>query len=141
MISAVGRLTNQLPNCYGSWHLPIKALVGYQMSTFAEDAREEIDDDRLFDALANERRRRVLSILCEYDATVALADLADEVAVREKKQPITEIPPGEVKRVYMLLYHSHIPKMADANLVRYDQARDRVTWTVSEDRIRSLLDI
>lgn len=111
------------------------------MSTFAEDTREQINDNRLFDVLANERRRRVFSILCEYDATVALADLADEVVVREKKQPITEIPPDEVKRVYMMLYHTHIPKMADANLVRYDQDRDRITLTVSEYRIRSLLNI
>ncbi len=57
---------------------------------------------------------------------MTLPDLADEVAVRERGTTIAAIPGEEVKRVYMSLYHSHIPKLANADVVAYDQERDMV---------------
>ncbi|WP_425607567.1 DUF7344 domain-containing protein [Natrinema zhouii] len=60
---------------------------------------------------------------------MALADLADEIAAREKETSITDIPAEEVKRIYMPLYHTHIPKLEEADLVHYKQERDTVTLT------------
>lgn len=92
-------------------------------------SRDHSDPDegpsRTFAALAHGRRRRVLSCLCEHE-TVALADVADEIAIREWGMSITEIPEEAVSEIYMELYHRHVPTLEDADLVRYDQERDLV---------------
>lgn len=95
------------------------------------------DVDRLFEALADERRRYALRLLDDH-ATLTLADLADEIAVREHDAPIVEIHGEDVKEAYVQLYHCHLPKLREVDLVHYDQDRDLVTltergeWVVSE---------
>ncbi|OAQ52270.1 hypothetical protein HTG_11655 [Natrinema mahii] len=79
-----------------------------------------------FDVLSHHRRRYALQCLREYETPLALADLADEVAVREHDRPLPEIPSEAVKRIYVSLYHTHVPKLADADHVRYSQERDEV---------------
>ncbi|UHQ98221.1 hypothetical protein HYG81_19230 (plasmid) [Natrinema zhouii] len=58
---------------------------------------------------------------------MALADLADEVArVEYDVATLLQIPGEDVKEIYLDLYHSHIPKMEDANLIEYTQEEDMV---------------
>lgn len=84
----------------------------------------------LFSVLAHERRRYALYCLQQYRNPMTLADLADEVAKLEyDEETVTEIPAEEVKSVYMSLYHIHIPKMNDCNIVTYEQEKDYVTLT------------
>jgi hypothetical protein len=85
----------------------------------------------IFEILAHQRRRYALYELQHHERPLALADLADEVAVRENETALAAVPAVEVKRIYMTLYHTHIPKLADADLVRYNQERDMVTLTNS----------
>lgn len=82
--------------------------------------------DATFDVLSNRRRREALRCLAAHDEPMALADLADEVAVAERGGPITDIPAEAVKRVYVSLYHTHVPNLENAGFVRYDQERDLV---------------
>lgn len=82
-----------------------------------------------FDVLGHHRRRYALQCLREYENPMALADLADEVAVREYDAPLPEIDAETVKEVYVSLYHAHIPKLADADHVLYYQGRDSVALT------------
>ncbi|WP_207591731.1 DUF7344 domain-containing protein [Halomontanus rarus] len=84
------------------------------------------DIDAIFEMFAHHRRRYALRGLRMHDNPMALADLADEVAIRENEAPITEISPEAVKRIYLSLYHTHIPKLEDAGFVQYDQDRDSV---------------
>jgi len=86
---------------------------------------EQPSPDRVIRLLADERRRYALRCLLKHDA-LPLADLADEVAVRERDEPIGEISAEEVKHVYMSLYHTHVPKLAQAGVVTYDQDADAV---------------
>lgn len=100
---------------------------------------ESLAMDRVFDALAHQRRRHVLHCLRNYDQTMALADLADEVSVRENETAITEISAEEVKRVYISLYHTHIPKLQDVGVVEYSQERDTVTLLDTADQLDEYL--
>lgn len=59
---------------------------------------------------------------------MALADLADEITVFERKTNIDEIPDEDVRDVYMSLYHAHLPKLEGANLLWYDQKRNTVAF-------------
>lgn len=90
------------------------------------DDRDEVN--RLLAALSHDWRRYALYCLHRH-STVTLPDLADEVAVWDADRPIGEIPAEEVKDVYMSLYHSHVPKLEEADLVTYDQEGDLVSIT------------
>ncbi len=100
----------------------------------AETDEERAFFDRSFDALANARRRHVLSVLSDH-RTISLADLADEVAVRERSLPLAEIPAEAVAQLYMTLYHRHVPLLAERGFVDYDQETDMVRRT---ERVPSL---
>lgn len=95
--------------------------------------------DSLLDALTDQRRRFALRCLSEYDTPMTLADLADEVAVREQERPLSEIPADDVMQVYLSLYHAHVPKLVDAGVAEYSQEQDMVDFEES-DRVERLLD-
>lgn len=86
----------------------------------------DLDTDALFEVLSDPARRFVVACLHEYANPMALADVADELAVWKYDTEITDIPADEVKSIYITLYHAHIPKMADAGIVKYSQERDAV---------------
>lgn len=88
---------------------------------------DQLSTDAVFRLLADRRRRYAISVLRRHGATMSLADLADEVAVKEHAAPITEIPADDVKRIYMSLYHSHVPRLEDFGVVDYRQESDRLT--------------
>ena len=84
--------------------------------------------ETVFRILSNQRRRLVLRCLQEH-RTVTLPDLAELIAEWESGDEITELPPEQVRDVYFSLYHTHIPKLEDANFVRYEQESDLVDRT------------
>ncbi|NHN46002.1 DUF247 domain-containing protein [Halostella sp. JP-L12] len=89
-----------------------------------------VETDALFEVLSRERRRYALYCLQRYRNPMALADLADEVARMEHDaRSVAAVPEEEVKSVYMNLYHTHVPKMADAGVAEYDQDGDAVRLT------------
>lgn len=90
--------------------------------------------------LADSRRRHAIDRLRNVDGSIGLADLADEVATAEHGTIISEIPAEEVKLVYLDLYHSHVPKLAEADVVEYSQESDRIGLSVGADRLTSYLE-
>lgn len=82
--------------------------------------------DVIFDALSVRRCRYALRSLEASETPISLDELAEEVAVREHETAIDDVPSEAVKRVYASLYHSHVPKLADADLVDYDWEHETV---------------
>lgn len=99
------------------------------------DLAASSDPDALLGVLSNSRRRFVLSCLEEHATPMALADVADELATRERDAPIREIPEDDVAAIDMSLYHVHVPKLSDAGLVEYSQERDAVALAEDGDEI------
>lgn len=83
------------------------------------------------DVLAHPRRRQLLRILSAADAPMALADLAADIAAHE--QPPTDGQPDWdlIERIYITLYHRHIPKLDDCELVEFSMAQRTVALTDS----------
>lgn len=79
----------------------------------------------IYECLSRSRRRYVLHCLHNAGQPLALADVAEEVAEMETEAQ-SELDDELVKDVYMMLYHAHIPKLDDADLVEYNQERDEV---------------
>jgi hypothetical protein len=98
---------------------------------------EEGDD--VFAAVVDEWRRLALRRVRDH-RTLALADVADEVAAEEGGTSLIEVPAERVKEIYLQFYHCHLPYLRDAGLVRYDQDSDLVSITDRGERVATELD-
>lgn len=110
-------------------------------STSGSDGSDSSGDlalDTVFHLLSHRRRRYVLSCLSAHGPTVALPDVADDVATREYETSIVDIPEEDVLEVYLSLYHTHVPKLVEAGVVSYDQERDLVTREPLADELERI---
>jgi hypothetical protein len=97
------------------------------------DESDTLSQNRIFDLLSNARRRFVLHYLSQQDGPVELRELADEVARWETGSD--SLTRKERKRVYVSLYQTHIPRLADAGVIAYDTETGQVQLV---DRARDL---
>lgn len=87
----------------------------------SESSTDGISRDSAYDLLSNSRRRYVISILRERNEPMRLNDLSRELAAWENDVEPDALTNPQVKRVYVSLYQTHIPKLAEAGVVSYDQ--------------------
>ena len=98
-----------------------------------ERAQENVD--RLFGTFAHHRRRYALRGLRMHGGSMSLADLAEEVAIRENEATAEEIPAEEVTLVHRSLSQRHLPLLTEAGLVSHDEASGEVTLTASAEDV------
>ncbi|WP_254523606.1 DUF7344 domain-containing protein [Natrinema caseinilyticum] len=89
---------------------------------------EPDDHDAVFKALADDRRRTVLSVLAGQYRPIDTETLARDVAVREADATEREISDRRVDDVYVSLVHVHLPLLTEATLVSYDAEEGRVSY-------------
>ena len=94
-----------------------------------------LSQDVVFDILSSPRRRYVLYYLRTKDEPVQLTDLAEEVAAWENDTEPAEITEQERKRVYVSLYQTHIPRLADVELIEYDKQSGQIALAEEAKRI------
>ncbi len=87
---------------------------------------EDISVEVLFDAFGSSHRRFVLSKLSQTPTPMQIEDLAFRLAAWEKDIAVADVSPETAEDVEVLLYHVHLPKMADFGLVTYDSAAGTV---------------
>lgn len=104
--------------------------------TSTEIQVDEASLTELYDALADDRRRTMLSILTGRSTPVDVTTLARTVAARETGMAVDDVADETAERVEHALYHVHLPKLADADVVSYD--RDRSTVELANDGVREL---
>ena len=85
--------------------------------------QETLSEDLIFDVLKNRRRRYTLHYLKQQDRPVELSELAEQVAAWENDTTVEGLSANERKSVYTSLYQTHLPKLADAGIVDYNQNR------------------
>ena len=66
--------------------------------------------------------------------------LAEEIAAWENGIPVEQLDSDQRQRVYIALYQSHLPKLADFGLITYDRNRGIVEPTPLAERISWYLD-
>lgn len=99
-----------------------------------------LSKDDTFHILQNERRRRVLQYLSEADGAVDMRDIAEQVAAWEHGTTVQKLTSDQRQRVYIALYQSHLPKLADFGLITYNRSRGVVERTPLADQITWYLD-
>ncbi|WP_396611858.1 hypothetical protein ACH9L7_00805 [Haloferax sp. S1W] len=74
----------------------------------------DIPLDTVFDLLSDCQRRAILRYLTRHSDSIELAELADKLAACEKTDG------DDPKRLSTSLYHVHLPKLADGNVLTFD---------------------
>jgi hypothetical protein len=102
---------------------------------------QDLDKDDVFHILQNERRRRVLQYITGGDSTYEMRDIAEQVAAWEHDTTLQALKSDERQRVYIALYQSHLPKLADVGLIDYNQSRGIVERKDAIERVEPYLDV
>lgn len=110
----------------------------YAMATTATTSHRD-QQNRLFDALANHRRRFTLYACNEAGGELDLGSIAEQVAAWEYDKPIEEVTSSERKRVYTSLQQHHLKRLTEAGLVEIDG--DVVTLTDTARKIDLYLEV
>jgi hypothetical protein len=92
----------------------------------SETESSPVQIDQIFEILKNERRRAVLRHMRTVDDEVRLGELAERIAAWECDKDVSQITSSERKRVYVGLYQSHLPKMADVGAISYNKPRGKI---------------
>lgn len=96
--------------------------------------------DDTFHILQNERRRRVLQYLSNTEGAVDMRDIAEQVAAWEHDTTVQQLTSDQRQRVYIALYQSHLPKLADFDLITYNRSRGIVERTPLADQVAQYLE-
>ena len=109
------------------------------MSLTSQEKYDAPEKDELYDLLSSHRRRYVLHVCKKHDGLVTLSELAEQIAAWEHDKTVEEITSTERKRVYTSLQQTHLDRMAEAGMIRYEG--DEVELTEEAEGLDVYLDI
>lgn len=90
------------------------------------NSMEELTKDEVFGVLSSSRRRQILYHLHRRGGRADLRALARDTAMNETDEPVDD---AVVKRFYISLYQTHVPKLEQVGLVEYDGDEKTVSLT------------
>lgn len=99
------------------------------LAPFRRAGEESPAAETVFRILRNRRRRYALHQLKQREGSVSVSDLAEQVAAWETETPLHDVAPEDRRRAYISLIQTHLPTMADAGLVWFDEDANEVTLT------------
>ena len=105
---------------------PEQSAPAERRSDGSTERRRDLPKDVVFGLLSAERRRRVLRLLDLNRGEATIGDLAEHIAAEENDIDVAQLSSAQRKRVYVGLYQCHLPKMDDADVIDFDQARGTV---------------
>jgi len=97
---------------------------------------KELTKDEVFEVLSSSRRRRILYHLHRRGGTADLRTLARDTAVDETGESVGD---DVVKRFYISLYQTHVPKLEEVGVVEYDSDEKTVSLTDQVENIGHVL--
>jgi hypothetical protein len=100
---------------------------------------EPLTPDSVFELLSNHRRRMVLYCLRTSGGSIDMQDLAERIASMENDVPADELTSQQRKRVYVSLYQTHLPKMAEMDIIEYDKDSGVVRLAARADDVDDYL--
>lgn len=95
--------------------------------------------DEVFELLSNRRRRYALHACKRYETPIELGDLAEYVAAWEYEKDRERLNSAERKRVYTSLQQSHLPRMAKAGMIEFEN--HEITLTADAESLDVYLDV
>ncbi|MFC3958306.1 DUF7344 domain-containing protein [Halovivax cerinus] len=81
----------------------------------------------LFDVFSNARRRMAVRYLIDVEGTCDLTPLVEQVAAWENGVGLDDVTRAQRRRVYISLYQTHLPMLADHGVIDWDPETHRIT--------------
>lgn len=103
------------------WPTPLRTTIG----------SDALGNEAVFGVLRNKRRRYALHYLKQREGGVSVGELAEQIAAWETETPVLDVSSGDRKRVYISLLQSHLPTLAEAGMVVFDDEDSTVRLTDS----------
>ncbi|ELY55415.1 hypothetical protein C491_16917 [Natronococcus amylolyticus DSM 10524] len=102
-------------------------------------SREILELDHVYEALGHSRRRYLCYTLLER-AEWSLTDLATKIAAWENGVPEHAVTGLQRERVYVALYHTHVPKLADDDVVTLDESTETIVAAENATQVLAALE-
>jgi DNA-binding transcriptional ArsR family regulator len=87
---------------------------------------EQLSKTQIFEILSADRRQEVLEYLHRNEGEADIGELAEHIASKECECEVSQLNSQQRKRTYVGLYQCHLPKMAKAGVIDYDDDRGHV---------------
>ncbi|WP_435063973.1 DUF7344 domain-containing protein [Halobaculum sp. EA56] len=101
--------------------------------------RAILELDHVYGALGHPRRRYLCYTLLE-NTRWSLTDLATKIAAWENEVPEHEVTTRQRERVYVSLYHAHVPKLVDEGVITFDEETETIEPAENADQVLAVLD-
>lgn len=92
---------------------------------------EKLTESDVFVLLAKQRRRLLLRILQESTTPLGTKEIAERIGERESENPSVE----EQQSIYVSLYHNHLPRLEEADVVVHDENAGTVAPDLNFDSL------
>ena len=92
------------------------------------DSSESLSEATIYEILSNRRRRYAVHLLKRSD-TMDITELSRQITAWERDMPREEVSYVDQKSVYTALRDTHLPLLADHDLIRYDNEANIVEAT------------
>lgn len=96
----------------------------------------ELTESDVFVLLTNRRRRALLEVVRESSTPLSTTRIAERIGERECTDPSDE----DRRAIYLSLYHHHLPRLDEADVVVYDADEGTVTPGLNFDDLVGVLD-
>lgn len=103
----------------------------------AGESALELDD--VFEALGHSLRRYLVSTLVNGSNEATLSELSTKIASWELDKSENEVTDAERKSIYISLYHSHIPKLADLGVLDYEEQENIIVQAKNIEQVQAVL--
>lgn len=90
--------------------------------------------DHVYSALAHPRRRYLCYTLIE-DTEWSLTELATKVTAWENDVDESSVTDDDRDRVYVSLYHAHVPKLDDLGVVDFDESSESISTAEHTEQV------
>lgn len=95
--------------------------------------------DQVFDAIDHPRRRYLLYTL-EGNGTLPLWETAKRIAAWEDDVLSEDVPEEAIERVYVSLYHNHIPKLVSDSVIAFSETNETIEPASNTQEVLDVLD-
>lgn len=92
---------------------------------------QELTESDIFVLLSDRWRRLVLRLLQESTTSLTAMELAERIGEREYENPSER----QRRTVYLALYHNHLPRLENADVIVYDETEGTVAPALNFDRL------
>lgn len=95
----------------------------------------------VFDVFSARPRVHVLQCLATHDGPTEFDELAGAIARQEHDVSSSEISEMETERIKRALYHIHMPRLVEAELIEIEEACDNILVRTRTEQVRAYRDL